>query len=48
MHAEGQDIQNLRGFYPLLVVLGLESLDRIEPEDVFDILAYHSVEYEFE
>lgn len=34
MRAEDRDIQKLRDFYPLLVVLGLESLDRIESKDI--------------
>ncbi|SEW10664.1 hypothetical protein [Natrinema salifodinae] len=48
MRAKNYDLQKLRDFYPLLIVLGLESLESIEGEDVTDILAYSAAEYEFE
>lgn len=48
MRAHDRDLQKLRDFYPLLVVLGLESLESIEPDDVFEILAYSAEEYEFD
>ncbi|WP_339102800.1 hypothetical protein [Haloterrigena salinisoli] len=48
MRAENYDLQKLRDFYPLLMVLGLESLEGIEGTDITDILAYSAAEYEFE
>ncbi|WP_408957674.1 hypothetical protein [Natrinema sp. 74] len=48
MRTENYDLQKLRDFYPLLVVLGLESLESIEGKDITDILAYSAAECEFE
>lgn len=48
MRADGHDLQKLRDFYPLLMVLGLESLESIDSTEITDILAYSAVEYEFE
>lgn len=48
MRAHDRDLQKLRDFYPLLIVLGLESLESTELEDAFEILAYSAEEYEFE
>lgn len=48
MRAKGHDLQKLRDFYPLLMVLGLESLESIEGEEITDILAYSAAEYDFE
>ncbi|WP_226482844.1 hypothetical protein [Natrinema amylolyticum] len=48
MRTENYDLQKLRDFYPLLIVLGLESLESIEGQDITDILAYSAVEYELE
>lgn len=48
MRAEGHDLQKLRDFYPLLMVLGLESLESIEGEEITDVLAYSAAEYDLE
>jgi hypothetical protein len=45
LNADGYDLQKLRDFYPLLIVLGLESLEGIEGEEIPDILRYSATEY---
>jgi len=35
----GIDLQKTRHFYPLLIKLGLEQVDKMEPEDVADQLS---------
>jgi len=43
--AADHDLQKLRDFYPLLLVLGLGNLESIEGEEVTDILRYIAAEY---
>jgi hypothetical protein len=45
MRSHDYELTKLREFYPLVVALGLENVERIDDDDVLGLLDYINVEY---